>query len=284
MIYRARHATRYSYAGLVSHCLSEVRLTPRILAHQRLMDWKIEIDPPAASVLSRKDYFGNDVSSFSVLSPHTKFSVTATSTVEVRAVAYDTGSSSSWEQAQAALAAPQNPEQLEANQFIWESPYVPWVDGLHEYGIASFTPGRPILEASEDLMQRIFRDFTYKPKSTTIDTPLAEVFAGKKGVCQDFAHIMIGVLRSRGLAARYVSGYLRGDVNFEGAAASHAWVSVYSPGFGWLDFDPTNKVIPGTGHLTVAYGRDFGDVTPVKGISLGGGQHKLDVEVHVVPA
>jgi transglutaminase-like putative cysteine protease len=264
--------------------LSEIRLTPRILPYQRLLDWQLEVEPKTSSILSRKDYFGNDVSSFAVLEPHTKFSVTATSRVEVQSVSWDESSSLPWEDARELVSDALTEEDFAANEFLWESPYVPAVDGLHDYGAESFTPQRKVFNVAEDVMRRIHRDFGYKPKSTSIDTPLAEVFSGRHGVCQDFAHVMIGVLRSRGIAARYVSGYLRGDVNYEGAQASHAWVSVYSPGFGWLDFDPTNNVVPGTGHLTLAFGRDYGDVTPVKGISVGGGRHKLDVEVRVRPA
>ena len=148
----------------------------------------------------------------------------------------------------------------------------------------SSPPGRPLIEAATALMQKIHRDFRYKPDSTSIETPLAEVMASRKGVCQDFSHIMIGALRAYGLAARYVSGYLRGDADFQGAQASHAWVSVFVPSLGWIDFDPTNDIIPSTGHLTIAWGRDFGDVTPVKGITVGGGEHTLEVDVRVVPA
>lgn len=284
MEYLATHSTRYSYEGPVSHCLSEIRLTPRILPYQQLLDWKLEVEPRTSSILSRKDYFGNDVSSFAVLEPHTKFTVTATSRVQVHSVAWDESSSLPWEEAREKVSEAFTAEDFAANEFLWESPYIPAVDGLHEYGAESFTPERRVFSVAEDVMRRIHRDFAYKPKSTSIDTPLAEVFSGRQGVCQDFAHVMIGVLRSRGIPARYVSGYLRGDVNYEGAQASHAWVSVYSPGFGWLDFDPTNNVVPGTGHLTLAFGRDYGDVTPVKGISVGGGRHKLDVEVRVRPA
>jgi transglutaminase-like putative cysteine protease len=283
MIYVAAHTTKYSYEGPVSHCLSEVRLTPRILPHQQLLEWNLDVEPRAAAILSRRDYFGNDVSSFAVLEPHTKFSVTATSRVEVQSVAYDLAASPAWEAAREEIEEAATPDCFSANEFVWESPYVPWVEGLREYGEESFVPGRPVLEVAEDLMRRIHRDFAYTPKSTSIDTPLEDVLKGRQGVCQDFAHVMIGACRARGVAARYVSGYLRGDVNYEGAQASHAWVSVFSPGFGWLDFDPTNNTVPGTGHLTVAFGRDYGDVTPVKGISVGGGRHKLEVEVRVRP-
>ncbi len=277
MRYRARHTTKYSYEGPVSHSLSEVRLTPRILPYQRLIDWHLDVDPRTAAITSRKDYFGNDVGSFVVYEAHTNFSVTATSVVEVLPRQLDLDASVPWEN-----AIPR--DDLAASEFRFESPFVPWVDELATYATESFAPGRPVWRVADSLMRRIHQDFAYKPKATSIDTPLAEVFAARAGVCQDFSHVMIGALRARGLAARYVSGYLRGDADFEGAQASHAWVSVYSPGSGWLDFDPTNRIVPGVGHLTLAFGRDFGDVTPVKGISIGGGRHKLDVEVEVAPA
>jgi transglutaminase-like putative cysteine protease len=148
----------------------------------------------------------------------------------------------------------------------------------------SLTPGRPLAEAAREMATRINKDFKYKPKSTSIHMPLLNVFELRRGVCQDFAHIMIGALRTCRLAARYVSGYLRSGANLQGSEASHAWVSVFIPGYGWLDLDPTNDVIPSAGHVTVAWGRDFGDVTPVKGITLGGGKHSVEVEVTVRPA
>lgn len=283
MLYRAKHKTRYTYEGLVSYSHSEIRLTPRILPYQKLLDWHLEVKPETASLLSRKDYFGNDVVTFAVYQPHQEFSITSSSLLEVSSLAFDVEHSEPWEAVVAALAAVEGEAAVEALEYRWDSPYVPWVEALYDYGAPSFVPGRPVYAVAEDLMRRIYRDFAYKPKATTIDTPLEEVFAGRAGVCQDFAHVMIGTLRAHGLAARYVSGYLRGDAELEGAQASHAWVGVFSPSQGWLDFDPTNNQVPGSGHLTLAFGRDYGDVTPVKGISTGGGQHKLDVEVSVHP-
>lgn len=278
MIYRASHTTRYTYEGPVSHCLSEARLTPRILPNQRLLDWNLVVSPRPSAIVSRKDYFGNDVSSFAVLEPHDRFTITATSRIEILP---DPGSlqySPPWEEARDSIA-----ELVEENEFIWESPFVPWLESTQEFAKPVFTKGRPLLEASGLLMQKIHSDFRYKPESTSIETPLADVMASRKGVCQDFSHIMIGALRAYGLAARYVSGYLRSDAELQGAQASHAWVSVFVPNLGWVDFDPTNNIIPSTGHLTIAWGRDFGDVTPVKGITIGGGEHTLEVDVRVAP-
>jgi transglutaminase-like putative cysteine protease len=279
MIYRATHTTRYTYEGPVSHCLSEARLTPRILSRQRLLDWNLAVSPRPSTIISRKDYFGNDVSSFAVLEPHDRFTVTATSLIEVLPNPGSLQSSPSWEEARDTVA-----DLVEENEFIWESPFVPWIEAIEDYARPIFTPRRPLIEAATALMQKIHADFRYKPESTSIETPLAEVMASRKGVCQDFSHIMISALRAHGLAARYVSGYLRGDAELQGAQASHAWVSVFVPSIGWIDFDPTNNIIPSTGHLTIAWGRDFGDVTPVKGITVGGGEHTLEVDVRVVPA
>lgn len=284
MLLRATHSTRYSYEGPVSHCVSQARLTPRILPTQQLADWSISISPLPGALLSRKDYFGNDVTSFSVTESHHTFTVTASSLIDVQPRPYPLQIPITCADTRAILAAAAEPDTLAANEFCWESPFVPWLAPLHDYAKSILLPGRPILAAAEDLMRRIHKDFTYQPEATSIETPLVHVFLSKQGVCQDFAHIMIGALRSVGLAARYVSGYLRGDAGLEGAQASHAWVSVFVPNIGWLDFDPTNNVIPSTNHITLAWGRDYGDVTPVKGITIGGGKHTLAVDVRVGPA
>ncbi len=283
MIYRATHTTRYTYEGPVSHCHSEARLTPRILPHQLLLDWSLSVSPQPSAIISRKDYFGNDVSSFAVLEPHDCFVITATSLIEMLPNSGPLHLGCSWEEARDYLKDCEDPATLEANEFCWESPFVPHLDELAEYAEPVFQSGTPLLEAAEALMRQIYRDFKYKPDSTSIETPLATVIASRQGVCQDYSHVMIGALRARGLAARYVSGYLRSDGDLQGAQASHAWVSVFIPELGWIDFDPTNNQLPGHGHITIAWGRDFGDVTPVKGITIGGGEHTLEVEVHVIP-
>ena len=189
-----------------------------------------------------------------------------------------------WEQVRDELAAHASPEVLEAFEFTLTSPYVATDPLLANYARDSFAAGRAIAEATQDLTHRIHTEFDYEPKATRIDTPVLETLAARRGVCQDFSHVMIGALRSLGLAARYVSGYLRSGAKYLGAEASHAWVSVFVPGSGWFDFDPTNDVRPGIGHITVAWGRDYGDVAPVKGIALGGGSQVVEVEVRVEPA
>jgi transglutaminase-like putative cysteine protease len=276
MLYRALHTTRYSYEGPVSHCLSETRLTPRILPTQNLHDWELMVVPRPAGILSRKDYFGNDVSSFAVLEAHDTFTVTASSLIEMRAGEIA-------RKIETTIAEAKLLEPVEANEFTYESPLIPAVPAIAGYAATILQPHRPILDAVTTLMHEIFREFTYEPESTTIDSPLEEVFANRRGVCQDYAHVMIGALRSQKIPARYVSGYLRGDAELQGAQASHAWVQVYIPAAGWQDFDPTNNIRPSDSHLTIAWGRDYSDIPPVKGITVGGGAHKLDVEVHVLP-
>ena len=166
---------------------------------------------------------------------------------------------------------------------MFESTLVPLGPELATFAKPSFPPGQDLATAVIDLSHRIYTEFLYKPKSTSIETPLVHILRARTGVCQDFAHLMIGAVRSLHLAARYVSGYLRSGEDVTGSEASHAWVSVFVPGFGWLDIDPTNDVLPSEGHITLAWGRDYGDVPPVKGVSLGGGGQKIEVEVKVKP-
>jgi transglutaminase-like putative cysteine protease len=285
MRYLATHLTRYSYADTASQCVSEAYITPRVLPWQKVIETNITIDPEPVVFIRRKDYFGNDVVDFSVFQPHAKLTATARSIVEVEPRdAEGAMRSIPWEQARERLAAQEDEATMEAYEFIFDSPYVAGAPKLGEYAMKSLTPGRPLAEAAREMATRINKDFKYKPKSTSIHMPLLNVFELRRGVCQDFAHIMIGALRTCRLAARYVSGYLRSGANLQGSEASHAWVSVFIPGYGWLDLDPTNDVIPSAGHVTVAWGRDFGDVTPVKGITLGGGKHSVEVEVTVRPA
>jgi transglutaminase-like putative cysteine protease len=184
-----------------------------------------------------------------------------------------------WETARDLLAAYPDAAALEAFGFVFESPLVAPYRELADFAAPSFAPGRPLVEAARELTSRIHSEFTYRPQSTSVDMPLLDAFQKRCGVCQDFSHIMIGALRSLRLAARYVSGYLRSGTKYQGAEASHAWVSVFVPGAGWLDFDPTNDIMPADGHITVAWGRDYGDVTPVKGIALGGGKQVVEVAV-----
>ena len=283
MRYKATHSTRYRYDAAVSQCQSEVRLTPRALPWQSLIESRIEVTPDPASIDAHKDYFGNDVTTFTILESHDRFVIVSTSVVDVQPRPAPPASDSAWETVRDELAAHARPETLEAFEYVCDSPFVTAGPELAAYARPSFPPGRGLLDAMDDLSHRIHAEFKYEPKSTSIDTPLLDTLKSRRGVCQDFSHVMIGALRSLRLSARYVSGYLRSGADYQGAEASHAWISVYLPGSGWIDVDPTNDIRPGTGHLTLGWGRDYGDVTPVKGIALGGGQQLVDVEVRVEP-
>ena len=284
MRYEVTHTTRYSYEVPVSQCLNEVRVTPRVFPSQRVPQTSLHVDPAPAFLYHRKDYFGNDVSTFAVFDNHEKLTATAKSLVEVAPVSFE-GSHLllDWEGVRDSLASCADDESLQASEFIYDSPYVPSSLELSDYARAGFAANRPLFDVVRELSHRIHEDFKYQPLSTSIDIPLIEVLKNRRGVCQDFAHVMIGALRSQRLAARYVSGYVRSGAGFQGAQASHAWVSVFFPGTGWLDFDPTNDLMPSESHVTLAWGRDYGDVTPVKGVTLGGRGQTVEVEVYVKP-
>ncbi len=287
--YRIVHTTRYSYEYAASVCHGEGRLVPRDRPGQRVRHSELRIDPAPASFAERDDVFGNRALFFSVEGPHDRLEVTCVSEVAVQQgepPALD--ASPPWEGARAAAWVGSPGSDWEAREFALDSPSVPLTAELEAYALPSFSPGRPLLAGVADLMGRIHREFEYSPEATTVSTPVAEVLRQRRGVCQDFAHLALGCLRSLGLAARYVSGYLEtlpppGKPRLVGADASHAWFAVFAPGIGWVDFDPTNNQIPRNRHLTVAWGRDYGDVAPLKGVVLGGGQHTVEVSVDVAP-
>ncbi len=283
MLYRITHSTRYSYPAPVGQCFNEARLTPRALSFQTRREHSLQVTPRPAFLRNRLDYFGNDVVTFAVFEKHDKFTAVATSVVEVQPGAGEIATSPSWDQVRELLAQPMDETAIAASEFIFDSPFISSLPELREYARPTFTPGRPLLDAVKELMARIHDEFKYTPKSTSIDTPLIEVLRNRQGVCQDFAHLMIGALRSLRLSARYVSGYIRSGPRFQGAAASHAWVSVFDPQNGWLSFDPTNNLMPSDAHITLAWGRDYGDVPPVKGLTLGGSGQSVEVEVRVQP-
>ena len=242
MLLEAIHTTRYIYEGPVSQCLSEAHLAPRECPGQHVLETRLQIHPEPAVMDQRDDYFGNHVHTYSIFRNHDRFITTSTSIVEV-ARKEDPAHEIPWEQARDLVAAQADDAALDAFEFVFESPFVVTAPELAVYGRESFKPGRPLAEAARELSHRIHQDFTYLPKSTAIDQPLMEVFHNRCGVCQDFSHVMIGVIRSLRLPARYVSGYLRSGQNYQGAGASHAWVSVFVPGLGpsqseWLSLDP----------------------------------------------
>ncbi len=280
MRYEITHITWFRYEAPVSRCLNEVHLTPRQLPSQQVIQWAIQVEPTPVFLRQRKDYFGNDAMTFAVIDVHYELKATAKSIVEVVADPPDSDLVT-WEEARARIAAPVDAACREAAEFIYPSPYVPPLPALADFARESFKAGRPLLGAARELSHRIYKEFKYAPKTTRIEMPLSDVVRNRRGVCQDFAHIMIGALRSLRLPARYVSGYVRSGAKVQGAQASHAWVSVFVPGHGWISFDPTNDVMPSDAHVTLAWGRDYGDVTPIKGVTLGGGGQTVEVEVYM---
>jgi transglutaminase-like putative cysteine protease len=278
----ATHVTRYWYSDAVSTCHTEVHLAPRPRPNQILLEHSLTVNPQPDFVATREDYFGNEVSAFSIHEPHRELIVTARSEAELTPLsAPNPDLSPPWEQVRQEAAARHTPPAFEAGQFVFESPLIQLATPFAEYAQESFKAGRRFLDGVNDLSQRIFSEFKYDQRATTVSTPVGAVFESKRGVCQDFAHLMIACLRSLRLPARYVSGYVRSDREFTGGDASHAWVSVWCPVFGWQDFDPTNNVMPQGDHLTVAWGRDYSDVPPVQGVALGGGEQVISVSVEV---
>ncbi|WP_412851675.1 transglutaminase family protein [Ectothiorhodospira shaposhnikovii] len=288
MNYRIRHVTRYRYPSPVGLCHNELHLAPRDTATQSLQSLALQVSPLPGYQGERVDFFGNRVHHFSIQQSHLELEITACSQVTLQPSGVEPLGLQSWETVRDRLEREVTPEILDARQYVLPSPQVPLLPELRDYGAASLLPGRPLGEAVADLMGRIFQEFEYRPGFTSVSTELPVVMRHRCGVCQDFAHLALGCLRSHGLAARYVSGYLEtlpppGQEKLEGADASHAWFSVYIPGEGWLDLDPTNNLIPMDRHITLAWGRDYTDVTPVKGVLFGGGDsHDLEVQVDVV--
>lgn len=289
MKYRIRHVTEYRYADPVSQCYNLAHLTPRTTPRQKCVWNEIHIDPPTAMRSRRTDYYGNVTCHFEIQQPHDKLVITATSEVETAAQNsaphLDIGITCG--EALQLLAARQSQEIVLANEFLQDSPMIRASAALRDYAQPSFADNRSLLSATLDLTQRIYREFTYCQESTTIATPLHEVLETRRGVCQDFAHLQIGCLRAMGFPAKYVSGYIEtlpppGKEKLVGSDASHAWISVYCPSEGWVEFDPTNNCVAGEQHIITAWGRDYMDVTPLKGIIFGGGENPvLSVSVDV---
>jgi transglutaminase-like putative cysteine protease len=289
MIYKISHRTTYKYKYPISVGNHVACLKPRSLPHHRLTRSELSIHPTPATHTERVDYFGNSLCFFTVQEPHRELVVEARSEVILEdKVTQWPQQSLPWEEVVRALSSDHSPDVLEAYQFGFESPRIRVRPEFASYALQSFTPERPMAEALLDLNARIHSDFRFDSTVTNVRTPTEEVFRKRRGVCQDFAHLQIACLRSLNLAARYVSGYLRtypppGRPRLIGADASHAWVSAYCPGSGWLDLDPTNNLVPSNGHVTLAWGRDYGDVSPLRGLILGGGAHTLKVAVDMEP-
>ncbi len=290
MKYRVTHRTTYEYSEAVSLCHSMAHLQPRDTARQRCVLRKLTVDPQPEVADDWLDYYGNMVHSFTLQKPHRRLMVTAVSKVEVQASGGTHGDmyGRRWEEVRDLVQSQRQRETLDAVQFVYESPMVKVSEAVRAYAQPSFAEGRSLMEAVRELTSRIFQEFKYDTTVTQVATPVEEVLRLRRGVCQDFAHLQIACLRSMGLPARYVSGYLLtnappGQSRLVGADASHAWLSVYGLEAGWLDFDPTNNLMPGDKHVTLGWGRDYSEVSPVRGVVLGGGQHRVHVAVDVIP-
>lgn len=290
MKYRIEHTTEYQYETLVKMSHNQIMLSPqnsqRIVCH----DHRINVFPAITSDQERVDFFGNQVYSFCIETGHRKLQVTAQSTVTVRERGIGEQSQSpSWESVKTGLDESSDPHWLSCAPFRFDSPRSPRRAAFADYASVAFPAGRPILEAALQLTRQIHQEFVYDTQATHVHTDVDRVFELKKGVCQDFTHFQVSALRSLGLAARYVSGYLRtvpppGEAKLVGADQSHAWVALYcGPDLGWVDFDPTNAALCTLDHIPIALGRDYGDVTPFRGVFLGGGNHRLSVSVDVTP-
>ncbi len=283
MNYEIIHTTEYDYSDPVSVSHHVVRLGPRELPRQQCVQHDLQIKPAPAVTSTRTDYFGNTTVFFAMQGPHERLTVSARSKVSLSPASLPKLSETPpWETMLDRTKLP-----LDVVEFVFDSSLVKSSAELLAYAGPSFPINRPLLEAVGDLTRRIHDEFTFDPKATTVATPLTEVFKSKRGVCQDFAQLEIACLRSLGLPARYVSGYLEtvppaGKPRLVGADASHAWLSVYCPGNGWIDVDPTNNLFPSDTHVTLAWGRDYSDVSPIRGVILGGGEHSLRVGVDMV--
>jgi transglutaminase-like putative cysteine protease len=290
MLYNVSHSTKYQYTDAVSLCHNMVHLRPRPVPRQTCHHSELIVQPEPRMMQHQRDYFGNPISLFTIQEPHKRLSITAKHRIEVTpGTPIRVQDSPAWETTRDALKVDLTQTMREACQFTFDSTFVPRTSDLAAYAQPSFEPGRPLLDAVVDLTARIHKEFRYDAKATTLATPVAEVLKHRRGVCQDFAHLQIGCLRSLGLAARYISGYLQtivpaGRERLVGADASHAWVSAYCPKFGWIDFDPTNDLMPSDQHITIAWGRDYEDISPSRGVILGGGKHTMTVSVDMAPA
>jgi transglutaminase-like putative cysteine protease len=285
------HETHYRYSAPVVLSQQLLHLTPRTLPWQTCERHRIAVEPAAGEVAEREDYFGNRTVHLLLAVPHEALLVRAESEVNVMPRARERRSAPkiSWEAVRARLRALDAPPLIEPAEFLYDSPHVERSRELADYAIKSFSARRGILEAMSDLARRIHKDFAFDRTATSVSTPLKQVLKDRRGVCQDFAHLMIGCVRSIGLAARYVSGYILtapppGHPRLVGADASHAWTSIYcGERAGWVDIDPTNNCLVHDAHATLGWGRDFGDVTPMRGVILGGGAQQLAVRVTVAP-
>jgi transglutaminase-like putative cysteine protease len=287
MMYRVIHNTGYKYSSPASLSQNELFLYPRNTPFQQVLESRLVITPKPQYLHTRTDYFGNIAHVFMVQHPHNELAISVVSLVKTtRPATPASDTTMAWERVVARLASHPAANDLEAQQFVFESPLVSLSSESLRYASPSFFPGTPVLTGAADLVRRIYTEFTYDKSASNVETTVNHVLLNRKGVCQDFALVAISCLRSLGLAARYVSGYLEtipppGKPKLVGSDASHAWISLFVPDFGWVDLDPTNNLIANETYITVAWGRDYGDVSPVKGVVMGGGIHELSVMVDV---
>ncbi|HEY5632123.1 MAG TPA: transglutaminase family protein [Burkholderiaceae bacterium] len=287
--YQVTHETEYHYESSVVHAWQLVHLEPRATVWQRLLEHSLEVEPQPSEIERSLDYFGNPLRRFLVARPHDVLLVRARSLVEVAARAPASGAvSPPWEIVCDDAAGGPHARRYELAQYLAPSPFAPLLPGAAEFGRRAFEPGRPWLQALQGLARLIHGEFEFDPVATTVSTPVTTLLENRRGVCQDFAHLMVSALRSLGLPARYVSGYILttpppGKPRLVGADASHAWVSAWCPGLGWVDADPTNAKLADLEFVTLAWGRDYRDVPPLRGVVRGGDEQRLDVRVTVEP-
>ena len=286
MKYKLKHQTLYTYVNSVHNYQGVLCLQPLNTANQVCKNFQLEIEPKPSKIYSRKDFFGNTKHYFSIHEPHKILKVIVSSDIEISP---KTNPSIHYVTCQEAIDLFKNNNQLKTEllQFQLPSTYVQWDEEIQEFALSCLAPHAPLFDAVSQLSKKIYTEFQFKSGFTSVNTPLKTVLKEKKGVCQDFSHLMIACLRSVGLAARYVSGYIetippKGKPKLQGTDASHAWISVYIPDMGWCEFDPTNNMIPQEKHIITAYGRDYADVSPLKGIIFSTGEHKVKVEVDVI--
>lgn len=289
MKYAISHRTTYTYTSDVAYSRLVAHLVPRATGRQQPLAFSVNVTPVPVKKFVRSDYFGNTTSWFIIDEPHAVLEILAQSDVVVDPIpAFEPDVSPSWESVRDSLEVPADASTREALEYTFDTPLTATNDDIVAYARRSFISERPLLACALDLNARIHADFTFDKEATDTSTTVKDAFALRAGVCQDFAHVGLATMRSMGLAARYVSGYLLthpppGRERLVGADASHAWISVWIPPYGWIDFDPTNDVLPSSEHITVAWGRDYGDVAPIHGIITGGSEHEVDVAVDVMP-
>lgn len=285
MKYKVRHQTQYFYSDPASISYNRVHSCPPPLPYQSFSAAALTIEPEPAFLNRQTDFFGNPVTMFTIQESHQELSTILSFEADVQTRVMEQNSLP-WDEVTQQLRLPRTPEPLEASQFRFDSTWVKRSSELIDFADDCFPPGRPLVEASLALCSKIFAEFTFDSDHTDVSTPIAEVLKSRRGVCQDFAHLALGSLRGLGLAARYVSGYLLtapppGQEKLQGADASHAWISVWAPPLGWVDLDPTNDCLVSDQHITLAVGRDYHDVCPLRGLVLGGGQQLVRVGVDV---